>query len=128
VEKCTACDRPARGLALSLASEGMATAPRWEPYWTCEKLHRASDLAAQILAYDPGARVLAFTCGVAGDLTPGLYTLGRLAGAVTRHDPDPESEEEERKRIAEEQTRKILEEYRAREAERRAAEEKRRRS
>jgi len=71
MENCNACDRPARGLALSLASEDMATAPRWEPYWTCEKLHRAADLAAQILAYDPGARVLAFTC--ADDLLPGVY-------------------------------------------------------
>jgi hypothetical protein len=62
VEHCTACDRPARGLALSLASEDMAPAPRWEPYWTCELLHRAQEMAAQIARYDPGAKVLSLVC------------------------------------------------------------------
>ena len=71
LEKCTACDRPARGLTLSLASEGMTTAPRWEPYWTCELLHRAAEVTAQITRYDPGAKVLAFT--FPANLVPGVY-------------------------------------------------------
>ncbi len=75
LEQCTACDRTARGLVLSLASEEMVAAPRWEPYWTCEKLHRAAEMAAQIARYDPGAKVLAFRSGLAHDLEPGLYTL-----------------------------------------------------
>jgi hypothetical protein len=75
MERCGACDRPARGLVLSLASKDMVAAPRWEPYWTCERLHRAEEMAKQITEYDPGAQVLAFKSILHGPLEPGLFTL-----------------------------------------------------
>jgi hypothetical protein len=62
LETCDACGRPARGLVLSKASGEMVAAPRWEPYWTCEKLHRAAEMAEQIARYDPGAKVLSLVC------------------------------------------------------------------
>jgi hypothetical protein len=74
METCQACDRPARGLVLVKASEaviagGMA---RWEPYWTCEVMHRAGHLAPQVQAQDPGALVLVLTAAQA--LRPGYWT------------------------------------------------------
>ena len=53
----------------------MVPAPRWEPYWTCEVLHKAEHLAAQIAKYDPGARALAFKSILRGPLEPGLFTM-----------------------------------------------------
>jgi hypothetical protein len=81
MEKCQSCDRPARGLVLAKSSEemvgpGMAV---WMPTWTCESLHRASDLVPQIEKYDPGALVLSFECfdpgnGALMEIRPGSYS------------------------------------------------------
>jgi hypothetical protein len=83
MESCSACGRPARGLVLAKSSEemvgpGMAV---WMPTWTCESLHRASDLVPQIEKYDPGALVLSFAGKLyngdgnlySDDFAPGSY-------------------------------------------------------